>query len=350
MVTSSDSGESKKSASKEPAMAKKAEPKSATKTSAAAEKPGEMVQEFPAKISNKRRWMAWVASGVFVALLAAVAAGFIGSFLYAYLSSDQELVAEVQAEMLQTGDRIDQLRADIETVAGDSVSQEQLQSILTVRDSELAERFEEIRMAIIRFEEEKAVAETASEENDREKLPDTVSVPVRSEMPKTLEPVTPQDTDAGRRALALMAIAAARAVAEFGVPYIAILEEADIGDEEVPDLIWQQAQSGLPTMADLKREFAFSAERAVATASKGGLLGSIIQIRPLEPQEGNDPISIISRAQVAVDAAQLDQAAEILAQLDRQAHANFDEWLQAVRVRIRTLAAFDAVMAQGLSR
>lgn len=119
-----------------------------------------------------------------------------------------------------------------------------------------------------------------------------------------------------------------------GAPYAAIL--GDLG-QDVPDALAAHAETGLPSPAMLQDSFPAAARAALEAAIRADMgetwtdratnfLRSQTGARSLTPQEGNDPDAILSRAEAALAAGNLDQTLTELSALPEAAQAALAEW------------------------
>lgn len=319
-----------------------------------------------------------------IALLLAGLSGFLGSRLHHRMSGDDARITSANTAVTQLADRVATLEGEISGVVSDGVTQDQLRSALAQRDTEVATALTEMRAVIAELDDRVMIAVSEARADPRpgiddasgtdlavDGMADQVAEPITSDAPTTdrqassvaevpSAPTAVPDTaqqvvssewiDVGQEAVQLMAIASARVAAELGIPYAAILDRSGFAETDLPPVIWQAAQSGLATMARLDADFDHAAEAALAASATNGLLGSIIQVRPLNPRMGSDPAAVISRAQEALDAARIDEALDILGGLEPEIASHFGDWSRAVHMRSQTLAAFDAILADGLRR
>lgn len=107
---------------------------------------------------------------------------------------------------------------------------------------------------------------------------------------------------------------------------------------EPPAALNAVATDGTPSAEALKSAFPEAARLALAetsrVASEDGSAGSLTSIimtqlgaRSLEPREGDDPDAVLSRAEAAVKAGDLDTALTELAALPESGKAAFDQWV-----------------------
>lgn len=161
-------------------------------------------------------------------------------------------------------------------------------------------------------------------------------------------------------AAALMADARARtalgqviAAMDSGAPFAALLP--DLG--EVPEALASQAGSGVPTLPALRAEFPAAARAALEAALQadmgatwseriGSFLKSQTGARSLTPRDGDDPDAVLSRAEAALQAGDLDAALTGLQALPEAAKTAMQPWIARAEARQAALAALAGVSAR----
>ncbi len=124
----------------------------------------------------------------------------------------------------------------------------------------------------------------------------------------------------------------------------------------LPEALSAAAETGVPTLADLQSSFPAAARAALpiairdsagdsATDRLGAFLRGQIGGRSLEPREGTDPDAILSRAQAAVTAGDLDTALAEIAALPEVALAEMADWTATAQARNDADAALDGLAA-----
>lgn len=142
------------------------------------------------------------------------------------------------------------------------------------------------------------------------------------------------------------AISRVRAAVESGEPYAGDL--AALGD--VPPALAGPADQGVPTLAGLADGFAPAARDALdasirATMGEGAMdrLGAFLRVqtgaRSLEAREGADPDAVLSRAEAALRAGDLETALAELSALPESGQAAMAAWTEAARTRLEAAAA-----------
>ena len=149
-----------------------------------------------------------------------------------------------------------------------------------------------------------------------------------------------------------VALVGVRAAAEIGAPYLRLLRDAGYADAEIPEVVMIHAETGVATVAELQRSFEGHAREALKASNaqsdgEGGILGllsSLIQVRPLTPQEGDDAAATLSRAEGSLMAGDLRGALMTLATLPDSAQEALADWILEGEARIAVLAALDTML------
>ena len=164
------------------------------------------------------------------------------------------------------------------------------------------------------------------------------------------------DLESGQAADSLpaksFALIGIRAAAETGAPYLRLLRDAGYADAEVPEVVMMHAETGVATVAELQRSFGGYAREALKasnaqTDGEGGILNlltSLVQVRPLTPQEGEDAAATLSRAEGSLMAGDLRAALMTLATLPDPAQEALADWSLEGEARIAVLAAIDTLL------
>lgn len=142
----------------------------------------------------------------------------------------------------------------------------------------------------------------------------------------------------------------ARAVSE-SRPYV---NELDAIAQLAPDTaavatLRKYAAAGVPQEQELKKNFGAAARDGLAAAGRenasgplAGLFASIrnlVSIRPAQPQAGDTPRAIISRAEAAVDTGDFQQALTQLNALPPHVAQAMDEWITGARGYVESAKA-----------
>ena len=151
------------------------------------------------------------------------------------------------------------------------------------------------------------------------------------------------------KAIALIGV---RAAAETGAPYLRLLRDAGFSDTEIPGPVKVHAEAGVATLDELQRSFGALARAALKSEAEqvkegggiAGILGSLVQVRPLTPQEGDGPAATLSRAEGSLMAGDLESALGTLDELSEHGREVFADWIEAGKARLAVLSAIDTML------
>lgn len=135
-----------------------------------------------------------------------------------------------------------------------------------------------------------------------------------------------------------------------GLPFVAELAALADAGVTVPETLTNNAEAGLPTLATLSEGFDAPARAALKESLRGDMgntwgerFGSFMRsqtgARSLTPQEGDDPDAVLSRADAAVAAGNLQTALTEIAALPDAAQAALADWVAQVKLRNDAQAA-----------
>jgi hypothetical protein len=135
-------------------------------------------------------------------------------------------------------------------------------------------------------------------------------------------------------------------------PAIETLKQS--GAVEVPAVLAEVAETGLPTLSDLTSSFPDAARSALAAArssadpeTESGGLGSLfarqLGVRSVVPREGNDPDAILSRMEAAVKDGNISGALAEMEALPDAAKAPLADWAAQANLRSSALQEAQAL-------
>ncbi|QUJ78069.1 hypothetical protein KDD17_14730 [Sulfitobacter albidus] len=146
--------------------------------------------------------------------------------------------------------------------------------------------------------------------------------------------------EAARRADAQAALSKIIAALEAGQPYGDVLADLEAAEVTVDPALSAPAADGVPTLAALQSQFPDEARSALAasrsaddTAGVGAFLQRSLGVRSVAPREGDDPDAVLSRAEAAVQAGDLNTALTELSTLPEPGRAAIADWLSAATAR-----------------
>ncbi len=134
-------------------------------------------------------------------------------------------------------------------------------------------------------------------------------------------------------------------------PALADLREAGVTP---PDALASVAESGVPSMSELQESFPEDARAALSAARQaqagdgegvdvGGYLRSVLGMRSLEPQEGDSPDAILSRAEAALGDGRLSDALAEIETLPEAGREKFAAWVERAQRRQEAISAAEAL-------
>ena len=215
-------------------------------------------------------------------------------------------IADLNASISELAGRVEQLEArPIATVNEDSASSEDLAQLQAALDNQRAE----IEALAARAEE--AEANAAAEAS---------------------------------RILARAALTRVVTAVESGEAYAPALGDLEqVAPVEVPNALRDSAERGVPTLTSLRESFPDAARAGLAAARENipefevegitGFLKRQLSARSITPREGDDPDAILSRAEAAVRAGDLETALAEMDGLPEIARSAMSEWLDAAMAR-----------------
>ena len=159
-------------------------------------------------------------------------------------------------------------------------------------------------------------------------------------------------SDQATRAAALDRI---RAALDSGAPYAGALPA--LQGAEVPAVLADHAQTGLPTLPQLRASFPDAARAALESALRANMgeswtdrvssfLRSQTGLRSLTPRDGDDPDAVLSRAEAALAQGRLADALAELDALPDAAKPALKDWAATATLRLSAESAVAALATQ----
>lgn len=156
-----------------------------------------------------------------------------------------------------------------------------------------------------------------------------------------------------QEALARAALSRVQTALDTGSDFSGALADLRAAGVSVPAALADQA-AGVQTLAQLSAAFPEAAREALSAARRasgqdgglGGFLRTQLGVRSLEPQEGAGPDAVLSRAEAALRADDIDT---VLAELQALPEAGLDAmtpWIADAELRRDAVAAADGLAAQ----
>ncbi len=159
--------------------------------------------------------------------------------------------------------------------------------------------------------------------------------------------------EAEARVKARGALNALRSALETGAPYASVIPDIAAATD-VPDVLSANAETGIPTAAAVEGQFADGARAALSASLKATagdstterltfFLKDQLGARSLTPRDGDDPDAVLSRAEAATKAGDLDTALTTIDALPEAGRAKLDDWAGVAATRRDALAAFEGL-------
>ena len=143
-----------------------------------------------------------------------------------------------------------------------------------------------------------------------------------------------------------------RIAVENGGPFAVELENLSAAGLEVPAVLADRAETGVPTIAALREAYPDAARAALAAARAGSTEGgigakitSLLGARSLAPKEGSDADAVLSRVEAALRDGRMNDALAEVETLPEVARLEMAGWLQLATERATAVSALDALGA-----
>lgn len=142
-----------------------------------------------------------------------------------------------------------------------------------------------------------------------------------------------------------------RSAAEIGAPYSALIKEINGPMEDVPEIVFRFADSGIVTLEDLRLKFVGASRQTLKILTTGSRsegwvasLSGLFRVRHLSPREGQDAAAILSRSEEALRRKDLKGALRELTMLPESGQEAMADWVNQAETRLAVLAALDAML------
>ncbi|MGH1425908.1 MAG: hypothetical protein ACRBBU_14365 [Pseudooceanicola sp.] len=179
----------------------------------------------------------------------------------------------------------------------------------------------------------------------------------REEVEALVDEARKMESDASATAEATLRRAALTRILsalDSGSPYGAALADLRAAGQQVPEALAASAETGAPSLSDLRNAFPAAARRALAAArsNNGDTGGSIrdflrdqLGARSLEPRDGDDADAILSRAESSLKAGRLGDTLAELDTLPDGARAEMAGWIADAQTRQSAVQAAEDLSA-----
>ncbi len=225
-----------------------------------------------------------------------------------------------------------------------------LKEIVRLQTAEIAAALEDERARSAALEDEiKALRQdfaAALEERDARAAEQLSSIRADLDKIQNVDGIAPAQFAAG-----IVALSALERAVKTGAPYA---RELDLLAGIAPDAaaigaLRAHADSGVPALSVLQEGFGAAARAGLAAAGAekhGAILArlmGLVSVRPAEPEVGDSPAAIISRAESAVRQNDIARALDELTALPAPARSAMNGWLEQARARAEAEKAVAAL-------
>lgn len=304
-----------------------------------------VIAEIVSPKSNRLGFLAGVIFGV-----VAAGAGFGVATLYPLQQPITQDIAPLLAE-------IGNLKAQIAAIPDPSARLEQLeQAVKSAPDlGSITARLValEARPSGVSAQMQADIAALQAQSKPFDPAP-AVKAAIAAEMgtvKKSAADMQAQAVAAAAQATRTAQIALLRAALDTGAPYVSAKGLADL-----PAVLADHAETGLPSLTVLKDSFPDAARLALEAALRANMGGTWAErvtnflraqtgARALTPRDGNDPDAILSRAEAALNTADLPRALAEIQTLPPESQTALQDWTARATLRLSALEALSALAA-----
>lgn len=257
-------------------------------------------------------------------------------------TSVEELGGSLRADIVATQKRIEDLGARMDGVEDRLSALEKMPQGDSAQAAETAAAAYERELTEMRAMLERELANLTARQEDAETLQANAA-------------------EAARAASARAALSRIMAALDSGQPFEdALFDLTTATGLDAPAALAAAAADGVPTLTRLQADFPAMARaalddalRAMVEAGEIGrgeaFLRTQLGSRSLEPQEGDDPDAILSRAEFALKNGRISEALDTLATMPEAAGPAMADWIAAAQARAEALGA-GAALAQDLNK
>jgi len=304
---------------------------------------------LPASVETKRNtFLPLVFGGIIAGII-----GFMASEMDFFGNGDADITTKLRNDLNTQQERLATLETANTPVVDLSPLQEEL-STLEARVAALEERpvivvpegVDADAAAAYAAELEMLQSSVQEQRNEIEALLNNA---------KSVEQATADAAKAATANAAITKIVSAIDAGQSFEEHLTTLEALDLGEI---DAALAAGAEGVATLSSLQTDFADQARTALATARAsgveegqegiGGFLTRALGARSVAPREGDDPDAVLSRAEAAIKAGDLNATLTELDTLPEEAQAAIADWRAAADARVAARAAADA-LAQRLT-
>lgn len=257
-------------------------------------------------------------------------------------TSVEDLGGALRADIVATQNRIEDLAATVSGYEARITALEKMPQGDSAEAAETAAAAYERELASIRSMLETELEKLRAEQADAEELQASAA-------------------QAAQAATGRAALSRIMAALDSGQPFEdALFDLTTATGAEAPDALAAVAGDGVPTLGSLQESFPDVARealdlslRAMVEAGEIGrgeaFLRTQLGTRSLEPQEGDDPDAILSRAEFALNNGRIAEALDELSVMPDAAQPAMTDWIDRAETRLAALEAGSA-LAQDLNQ
>ena len=283
------------------------------------------------------------------------------------VSGDTAFEANEGASTQQDAPTTDTTPSDVQAVAAaveaDSKIVNELQELkaaVNSRTEELSEALQAERQASLQQAEELSMLRNELESALAER--DQRSSEEIAELRDRIEKIQTGGIPASRQAMAALALNSLQQRVATGE---AFGEQLDVLARLAPEApvvstLRPFANEGVPTIATLRSDFAAARRRAMAEYREETAEGpfgklaanfrNLVSVRPASPQDGEDPVAVVSRAEAYLDENEISDAVAELETLQGAAASGFSDWIAIAEKTATAHQAIDEMNAALLNQ
>jgi len=323
----------------------------------------------PAESGGSGSGGSMILGGIVAALIGAGAAYFILPQLGVLerpsaetLSTLETRLDDQSAEIDDLSDRLESAESQSDTEAPDLSGIESSLDDLGTRLDDLTERMETIDTRVSDLEARPTPTTEGGSGATSEELTDlreTLNTQ-REQIETLMDNAARQEEMAqqsARDTLRRAALTRLQTALDTGAPFDTALSDLRDTGQDIPAPLSQVAETGVPTLSDLRQSFPDAARDALTAARRSGsegsenggfasFLSSQLGVRSLEPREGSDPDAVLSRAEAALREGRLADTLAELEALPEEARTELSDWMDRATMRLDAVNAADSIGAQ----
>lgn len=247
-------------------------------------------------------------------------------------TSLDELGGALRADIVATQSRIEELNGRLDGIEGRVTELEKMPTGDSAEAAEAAAQAYERELAEMREMLDNEIAALQAQQEEAQALEVNAA-------------------EAAQAASARAAMSRIMAALDSGQPFEdALFDLTQATGTDAPQGLASVAADGVPTLGELQASFPGAAREALDEAIRGmvdageigrgeAFLRTQLGTRSLEPQEGDDPDAILSRAEFALDNGRIDEALEELSAMPEAAQPALEDFVREAQIRQAAISA-----------